>query len=312
MDAMARATVFGLDVWSEEQLAVLSGAQAPDTGRVLDVLVDRRSNAAAWPGDGALISAQHEPDGTFALRIEAHEEAGFQLRGRRYGRHILSPDGRRLRCLPDGVARADWERFLIGQVLPFAAALNGLEVMHASAVSLGERALALLGPSGAGKTSLALALCRMGAGFLADDVLAIERDSERLLAHPGAPVAGVAHAEAARIGDRLHRRPVIAVNERERLVGVVPRRGPAVLGGMVFLDRERKGPAEPVIERVADTRALLSATFNFVLDDPERLERLLDVCAIAAQGPLARVRFGATVDPDRLAGAVAGWFESVR
>ena len=77
-------------------------------------------------------------------------------------------------------------------MLPFAALLQGLEVFHASAVVQGGEAIALLGPSRAGKTSLALELCARGASFLADDVLALETREDALFAHPGSPVAGVA------------------------------------------------------------------------------------------------------------------------
>jgi hypothetical protein len=312
MDVMSAATVFGLDVWSDESLPCLRGASAASTGRVLDILIDRRDGVGDWPPDARLISAQHEPDGTFAVRIEAHREAGYRLSGPRYGRHVLSSDGRRLRCYPDGAEAADWQRFLIGQVLPFAAALNKLEVLHAGAVALCGRALALLGASGAGKTSLALALCRSGAEFMADDVLALERREGALLAHPGTPAAGVAHCEAGRLGSRLGAGAVLAVNERERLIRVSPRRDPAVLGGLLFLQRRADGPSEPLIERCADTQLLLASTFNFVLHDPERLERLLDVCAVASRGAVARVSFGPACDADRLAIAVAGWFESLR
>ena len=304
------ATVFGLDVWSDEPLTFLAEAAAPSTGRRLEVRIDR-DGGAAWPLDTTLISAQQYPDGTFCVRIEAHENAGYQLSGERYGRHILSVEGGRLRCMPERAQREDWERFLVGQVLPFAAALNGLEVMHASAVTIDGLAIALLGPSGSGKTSLALAMCRSGAEFLADDVVALEACRDQVLAHPGTPVAGVAHEEARRVGSRLEAR-AMAVNERERLVRVVPAREPAVLGAMVFLDRDPDGPVEPAIDPLSDTRALLSSTFNFVLDDPARLERLLDVCALAARGPLAHVRFGPAVDPDRLAAVLTEWFRAVR
>ena len=128
--------------------------------------------------------------------------------------------------MPDQARPEDWQRFLIAQVLPFAAALNGLEVLHASAVAFGDRALALIGASGAGKTSLALAACRLGAELIADDVLALERREDRLLAHPGAPLAGVAHAEAERLGPGLASSVQLAVNERERLVETNPRSGP--------------------------------------------------------------------------------------
>jgi len=312
MDVMSANTVFGLDVWSDESLPCLHGASAARTGRVLDILIDRRDGVGDWPLDAQLISAQRQADGTFAVLIEAHAQAGYRLWGPRYGRHVISSDGRRLRCCPDGVQAADWQRFLIGQVLPFAAALHELEVLHAAGVTFCGRALALLGASGAGKTSLALALCRQGAEFLADDVLALERHEGALLAHPGTPAAGVAHQEATRLGARLTPEAVLAVNERERLIHLAPRRRPAVLGALLFLDRHADGPSEPVIARCAETQMLLGSTFNFVLDDPERLERLLDVCATAARGAVARVSFGPACDADRLATAVAGWFESLR
>jgi hypothetical protein len=308
---MSRATVFGLDVWMEETLPYLQGAGSPGTGRVLDVLIDRRDVPLEWPTDAELISAQQEPDGTFAIRIDAHEEAGYQLSGPRYGRHVLSRDGRRLRCVPDSTRTDDWQRFMIGQVLPFAAALNGLEVLHASAVTVSGGAVALLGASGAGKTSLALALCRRGAQFLADDVLALERRNGELFAHPGTPAAGVAHAEFARLAGRTPALETLAVNDRERLVRLPIARGPAPLSGVLFLDPTAAGPSVPCFKLVADPRALLASTFNFVLDDPQRLEGLLDVCALAAAGPVASVSFGSGVGSPRLAAAVMGWLEGL-
>jgi hypothetical protein len=310
MNEMTSATVFGLDVWSEEPLPYLQGARAPRTGRVLDVLVDHRGYTGWEPG-AKLISAQLDRDGTPAIRIEAHPDAGYQLSGPRYGRHVISPDGRRLRLIPEGAAPADWQRFLIGQVLPFAAAVNGLEVFHASAVAFGSRALAIVGPSGAGKTSLALALARAGAVLLADDVLALEPGEDGLLAHPGTPVAGVAHGEAERLGARLADAGAVAVDERERLIPVELAAGPVALRAVLFLERSREGSCEPRLSVVQGTGALLGTTFNFVLDDPARLVRLLDVCALAAHGTLARVSFGAAVDADRLAGCVGAWFESL-
>ena len=207
---MSRVTAFGLDVYSEEPIAYLRGPEAPRTGRVLDVLIDHRGHTS-WPRQARLISAQSAGDGPLQITIEAHHEAGYQLAGPRYGRHVISPDGRRLRCIPGDAYVQDWQRFLIGQVLPFAAAVNGLEVLHASAVALRSGALALLGASGAGKTSLALALSRIGAQLLADDVVALESTEGMLLAHPGAPVAGVALAEAGRLGERIGAPGALAV-----------------------------------------------------------------------------------------------------
>ena len=80
---------------------------------------------------------------------------------------------------------AAWERFLLAQVLPLAAVMAGHEVLHASAVTLGGRALGLAGPSGAGKSTLARLLGTSGATFLTDDVLALSEDENGVRAHPG-------------------------------------------------------------------------------------------------------------------------------
>ncbi len=195
----ARATVFGLDVWADIPLSFLQGASARATGRSID-LSGRAGGAEAlgWPEGAELISDQLEPDGTASFRIESHPEAGYLLWGPSYGAHLLSTDGRRLRCAPGDAGEEAWQRLLIAQVLPFAAVLNGLEVFHASAVVIDGQAVAFVGPSRSGKTSLALELCRHGASFLADDVLALERDGTVLVGHPGTPVAGLDHAEAER------------------------------------------------------------------------------------------------------------------
>ena len=55
---------------------------------------------------------------------------------------------------------------------------------QATAVAIGERALLIEGPSGIGKSSLALALIDRGAKLIGDDGLMLEVSDGRLLAHP--------------------------------------------------------------------------------------------------------------------------------
>lgn len=59
-------------------------------------------------------------------------------------------------------------------------------VLHAGAVEVGGRALAFVGASGMGKSTLTAALCRAGHGLVSDDVLRAEpvRDGS-VLVHPG-------------------------------------------------------------------------------------------------------------------------------
>jgi hypothetical protein len=291
MSAMTRASVFGIDVWSGEPLELLSGARAQSTGRDLVVRIERTGIAAReWPAASRLIGQRLGPDGetVFAISASEEEEEGWRLWGDGYGEHWLSRDASRLLVKPGGAPTESWQRFLIAQALPFAAAVKGLELMHASAVVLDGAAIALLGASGAGKTTLALALCELGAGFLADDVLALEPVGETLLAHPGSPRAAVK-------------------GESERMVAVPTARCSVPLAAVVLLDRDvADGGAPPSVEPARPGHELLAATFNFVLRDPERAARLLEVCARAARTRVFTLRAGRCADAARLAETLVG------
>lgn len=62
--------------------------------------------------------------------------------------------------------------------------------MHASSVSLNGRAILIAGESGAGKSSLALALIDRGATLIADDQTVLSATNDRLFASPPARLAG--------------------------------------------------------------------------------------------------------------------------
>lgn len=298
--------MFGLDVWSDVPLSFLSGAQAAPTGRMLELTTAEADvRSLDWPDGARPISDELEPDGTVCFRIEAHPQAGYLFWGPSYGAHLLSSDGRRLRCARGNAREHAWQRLLIAQVLPFAAILNGLEAFHASAVVLDGRAVGFVGPSGSGKTSVALELCRAGARFLADDVLALQRDGAELLGHPGSPVAGLDHAEAERTRSHTSGPELVGANDRELIVRMPAAAAPAPLSALFFLDRRSDGPPAPRFEPLADARLLLSATFNFVLATPERLRGLLEVCASAAQQRVERILIGPSVAAGELAAAVS-------
>jgi hypothetical protein len=303
----ASTTVFGLDVRADRPLPFLRGGEAAPTGRRLDLFLREGGvEGLDWPDTAELISDQRRPNGEVNFRIEADAEAGYLIWGPDYGASMLSGDGRRL-CgtLGDGGMDA-WQRLLIAQALPFAAVLRGLEVLHASAVVADREAVAILGPSGAGKTSLALALCGRGARFLADDVLAVELGEEMLVGHPGAAVAGVERADAdGMLGSgQLRRQDVLAVNSRERVVRITEAAPAAPLRSLFFLDRRAGGPVRPRFEPAADAQMLLAATFNLVLAAPGRLRTLLDVCALASLGRVERIAVGRDVDVAELGAAV--------
>lgn len=67
-------------------------------------------------------------------------------------------------------------------------------VVHASAVAVSGRAILILGASGSGKSALALALIRGGAGLVADDRVVLVRKGRALVARPPQAIAGLIEA----------------------------------------------------------------------------------------------------------------------
>ena len=64
-------------------------------------------------------------------------------------------------------------------------------MLHASCVELAGTGVVLLGPSGSGKSDLALRLIDGGARLVADDRVVVERSGDRLIARPPEAIAGL-------------------------------------------------------------------------------------------------------------------------
>ncbi|MBI3445415.1 MAG: hypothetical protein HY055_08620 [Magnetospirillum sp.] len=69
---------------------------------------------------------------------------------------------------------AELRGFLLGPVLGLLCHQRGAFPLHGACVRIGETALALAGPSRAGKSTLAAALLHRGHGLLADDICLID------------------------------------------------------------------------------------------------------------------------------------------
>ena len=217
-----------------------------------------------------------DESGVTTLAIDQDERRyRFEVHGA--GVYDLARDGSHVTCVPapDG----DWTftRYLIGQVLPFAALLQGLEVFHASAVELDGSVVALAGGTGVGKSTLALNLHLGGAGYVTDDVVAVELRDGQVLVHRGLSVVKVRRAASDLVDSaRLGSPAVSDTHELRYLIDAVET--PLPLGTFCVL--ERSDDRSIRIEEAGDSPwQLLASTFNLLVDTPERLAAQLDVCA---------------------------------
>jgi serine kinase of HPr protein (carbohydrate metabolism regulator) len=78
------------------------------------------------------------------------------------------------------------------------------EMLHASTVALGGRAVVISGPSGSGKSDLALRLLDRGFVLVSDDQTLVHRHGERLIASPPPTIAGKMEIRGIGIVEMTH------------------------------------------------------------------------------------------------------------
>lgn len=100
----------------------------------------------------------------------------------------LAADGSRVwAATPAGRTLEDTGSYLLGPILGVVLRLRGIPCLHASAVAVGDRAIALVGASGAGKSSTAAAFARLGQPVLSDDVVALRAEGDSFRVQPAYP-----------------------------------------------------------------------------------------------------------------------------
>ena len=255
------------------------------------------------------------PSGRQMLRVEQLDGRGYWVAAPRYGRHLISPDGSRIRSALPRVPALQWQRLFFAQVLPLAAALQGLEILHASAVVLDGRAVGFVAASGTGKTSLAVNLAARGAELLTDDILALDIATAMPTAYAGARLVNVAPHEYAAL-DPAARLRVGSVIGRTAKVHIRPAdaRQSAPLAALYFLRRDssRTGVVEIRAGESDDSRLVLGSGFITYLSDAQHLLAHLEASArIARAVPLFLVDVPGNRNAGEVAGAVAAHAEGL-
>jgi hypothetical protein len=121
-------------------------------------------------------------------------------------------------------------RFL-GPVLGYHLERAGTPVLHASALVVGGRAVALLAGHHGGKSTLAAALMRRGHALLSDDLLPLRNAGSGYLAQPGYPQMRFWPGDAERVTGRRGWPPVASGVPKVRVaVGTTGERGDATFG----------------------------------------------------------------------------------
>lgn len=170
--------VHGLRVRSELPLAAaVVGGDDPDRDE-LDLDVDLRLGpAAAVPGTRPpgprLMAALRAGDGYQFVAVE--DDGVTTLRVPAVCDFVIGRERGRVECRPDPAADLGVVAILVtGLLVGYLLIADGHCVLHASAVEVDGAAVAFVGRSGIGKSTVATLCCAAGARLVSDDVLRLE------------------------------------------------------------------------------------------------------------------------------------------
>jgi hypothetical protein len=143
------------------------------------------------PPPGEVIASYGSGEDSWYTATDAGSE--FRLRFRDCGEFVISADLTNVEVRRAPTERAPWLPILMaGTAGAFLLTLRGHTVLHSSAVAIDGHALAFIGQSGRGKSTLATVMCLDGAQVVTDDVLTV---------HPGDPVTCRGGATELRLRD---------------------------------------------------------------------------------------------------------------
>ncbi len=212
--------------------------------------------------DGTLWTEFHRANGGYLLRFP--ELADFQV----------SADALHVTGFPaPDVSEATVQHLYLNQVLPLALSKQGQLVFHASAVEIGDSAVAFVAESGRGKSTLAASFAVSGFRFLTDDGLVVEPGIHGFEALPSHPSIRLwEDSEDALIPPASRRAPPVHYTTKTRFLAgenLLFCEQPRPLRRVYFLG---EGCAETVtFERLRPAEALVEwVKHSFLLDIEER------------------------------------------
>jgi len=210
------------------------------------------------------------------------DDGRFYLRWDDLFEFLVDTDGRRIWCGWLGATSLEsLQVYLLGRALSFALVKQGFEPLHATAVVIGGHAVAFLGHSGFGKSSLAAVFLAAGHRLLTDDLLLLRAEDGVYEAQPGPPRIKVFPEIAHRFlqttangvpMNNLTRKMVLPLASGQYHGRAAALRAIYVLAPPRSVHRKQRLRVAPMSPRETFIE-LVRGTFNHLVTDSQRLQR---------------------------------------
>jgi hypothetical protein len=224
---------------------------------------------------------------------------------------ILSRDGARIWIRwPKTIAESDILSYLLGTIMGIVLRVRGVVCLHASAVAVNRRAIVFVGNAGAGKSTTAMALGRLGYPIISDDIVPIYEDAGVTYAQSGYPRMRLRQPSLPMLSDLNSDLPPLPRNEGQGRLhfelissGYQFQSDPLPIGALYLLADRNEDPHAPHVEPVSPLAGIMGIVANTYatrfLDKSMRSQELHELSQLMNQVAVRKVH--PHQDPSRLA-----------
>lgn len=199
---------------------------------------------------------------------------------------------------PESQTLEDMATYLLGPVLGLVLRLRGLTCLHASAVVLDGQAIALVGASGAGKSTTAAAFAQAGYQVMADDIVALDEQSGAFLVRPAYPRLRLWPPSVEALYGAEDALPLMTPTWDKRYLDLVEKKfwfqgGSLPLAAIYLLDQRRSDQDAPFVEPLSNNQKLVSLMANtyanYLLNRQMRADEFRSLGRLCREIPLRKV-----------------------
>ena len=207
----------------------------------------------------------------------------------------------------DPLTLEDAATYLLGPVFGFLLRLRGDTCSHASAVEIEGKAIVLLGPAGAGKSTTAAALAGLGCPVLTEDVVALRDCGDVCFVQPGYPLIRLWPDSVQTLYGSSDALPLLTPNWDKRYLDLTTNGSrfqpePTPLAALYLLGERRDDASAPFIEAISSRTGLMTLVentyTNYLLDQSMRAREFNLLGLLLSRTPFRRVT--PHTDPSRL------------
>lgn len=310
---------YGLTLESTARIAALHQLSSPWSCQT-DVSFDVGA-APDWANRAMKLSARPMPtrrskgsagEAKFSV-IEYGAGEFFQLCYGDGSRFLVDAQGTRIWGQPGpGLTNEDAFVYLVGPVMGFVLRRRGCLALHAASVVFKDRAVALVGTAGSGKSTTAASLALCGRPVLCDDISVIDQEPGGITVLPGYPRVCLWPDSVKTILGSGESLPLIVSGWNKQFLALDGTRAvfspaPKPLAAIYVLASRGDGPTALRIERLNPKESaleLLRNTYmNWLLDRRQRAAEFAAVAKLASEIDCFRIT--PSLDPAHLGALVS-------